>query len=164
LSDNGIKIDFSMVAPYRTEQTLKYQNIYQHLLDFWGYRTESLAPIAREFEEQKIFQIPNNFAHPGIIPYKKAKSLLKQVFSAINRDTYNGSTVSLMISQNRLYSDLPQVEEFTKEIFKQAIENKIDFNLLVNSPIYLDPESVKLSKAGTWAWPNLSVNNLKAKF
>lgn len=154
LADNNIKVDFSMIAPYRTVQTLKHQHLYHLLLDLWGYRSESLSPIARQFSSDKIFQIPNNFAHPGIIPYSYAKPMLDQLFNAIERDTYKGATVSIMVSQSRADKDIHQLSRFAKELYNNAKRKKIDVMHLLETPIFSDPESIKLSRSGTWSWPN----------
>ena len=164
LSKHGILVDYSMIAPYRISDNLQFQNIYKYLLDYWGYRSESLTPLAKKIKNDKIFQIPNNFAHPGVIPLTTALELLAQIFQAIDRSTYNGSTISLMVSQNRLYNDISHIEKFTQELFKMTSEMKIDFNMLISSPLYYDPDSIKMSKAGTWNWPNHNVMKFGKQF
>lgn len=154
LVQNGIKIDFSMLSPYRVKESLKFFPIYQTLLDNWGYKNDTLTSLVRSFGNQRLIQIPNNFAHPGVIPLDNANKFLDNVFNAINRRMHTGAPVSIMVSQTRASMDIPHIHRFTRRILLQSWQNGVEFKYLTNSPLFVNPTLVETSATETWSWPN----------
>jgi hypothetical protein len=153
LARNNIKIDFSMISPYRVSATIKYENLYQQLLDKWGYQENILAPQASVFDGDSIFQIPNNFASPGFMPYKLASTHLGTLFKAINRKIYKGSTISLMVLQSRFKRDEMHITHFKDELMNKTNTAGLKMNYLINSPIFDSPETINISTIDRWKWP-----------
>ena len=154
LANNKIKIDFSMISPYIISDTIKYEQLYKQLLDTWGYQDNILAPQATVFEDNHIFQIPNNYATPGFMPYILANAQLDKLFTSINRKIYNGSTVSLMVNQDRFKRDSYHVSKFSDKLITKTKSAGLSFTFLVNSPIFESSEVINVSKLSQWKWPS----------
>ena len=154
LANNKIKIDFSMISPYMISDTIKYEQLYKQLLDTWGYQDNILAPQAAIFEKNHIFQIPNNYATPGFMPYSLANAQLNKLFTSINRKIYKGSTVSLMVNQDRFKRDSYHVSNFSEKLITKTKSAGLSFTFLVNSPIFDSSEIINVSRLSQWKWPS----------
>ena len=154
LAENKIQVDFSLIAPYKTYDTLAFQNIYKLLIDTWGNESQPLNPQVTIYGKKGIFQLPNNFAQPGIIPYSKAKKILMQTFKSIERKIQKGSIISLMILQNRLANDINHLNQFTVLLQKKSKESNIALKNICDSPIFLDTNIFDVQRTKSWNWPN----------
>ena len=80
------------------------------------------------------------------MPYSLANAQLNKLFTSINRKIYKGSTVSLMVNQDRFKRDSYHVSNFSEKLITKTKSAGLSFTFLVNSPIFESSEAINVSK------------------